>query len=331
MLSQVWGKDLALSVATMIVQSPALARRISLAPRRDVHAFAAYIQAHRGSHTVEQMAAAIVEADPRDLLAETIDGLHPRLHRLMDRLGAVALRLRVYRRLNETLHGPASDIVFDSKAISDELLGMVEQIAHDPALIAARKAIGGSALDLRRLQSTLAYLRASGLACDIEALPAHAGWKAIMRRVGNDIGRAKAPAIPFRAPDGWRWISDVDSLWSTGKALENCVASLSSGGEHYISELISGDAVFFASDDQPTTLAHIRRVGPNLWTLAETTMVGLRAEFTSKRQEFAVSLSACIADVGGQLLDEAPLSAMRSLAWRAARTTDDLEGVEDAA
>ena len=272
MLSQVWGSDLALHVATMIVQHPTLARRLSLAPRRDVHAVAAYIHAHRGCHTVEQMADAIVEAHPRDLLAQTIIGLHPRLHRLMDRLGPTALPLRVYARLNETLHGPASDIVLETEAISDELRGMVEQIADDPTLIAARKAIGGSALALRRLQSALAYLRASGLACDIEALPAHAGWKAIMRRVANDIGRAKAPSIPFRAPDGWRWIPDVQCLWSTGKALENCVASLTSGSDHYVSDLISGNAAFFVSDDELMMLAHVRRVGPGLWTLAETTM-----------------------------------------------------------
>ena len=93
--------------------------------------------------------AADVEArDVRDLLATALRNPHPRLFRMLDRLGPRALKMGVYRRLNDTLHGPAAAALLDDVELNDAVLRIAEQVAEDPVLLAARRAIGSSSADL---------------------------------------------------------------------------------------------------------------------------------------------------------------------------------------
>jgi hypothetical protein len=182
------------------------------------------------------------------------------------------------------------------------------------------------------LQHALTYLRAEGLSDDIEKLPPGAEWKSILRRISSDLGRARAPRASFEVPTGWRQIEDVAGLWQVGTALGNCVSSLRSGGDSYIGELIGEHAVYLAHNDEPVMLACVRKVGPNLWTLGETTTSRIGSDIMRARQVLRTGLINAIAATGGALLDQSPLSAIQSIVWRAEfGTGDDPDNLDEVA
>lgn len=79
-------------------------------------------------------------------------------------------------------------------------------------------------------------------------------------------------------------------------------------------------------------LACIQNVGPNLWTLSETTTSRNGSDIMKAREALRSNLITVIAETGGALLDNAPLSAIRSIAWRTEHgadedTLDDLDDV----
>jgi hypothetical protein len=331
-----WG-DTASIVASLVVVRPSLAARLMLASSRIVHSLAAYMQlAHSEGHAVGDIADALEHQHVRDLLGRAIPNPHPRLLGMLSRMGKTALDLSDYLRLNEVLHGPAGHLIQSAVEITPSRLAVADQIVTDPVLLAAHKAISWSASNVDILQDALTYLRITGLARDIEALPPGSGWRAILRRINADLGRARAPLPPFVAPAGWRHIETVAGLWLAGTALGNCVANMRSGSESYIANLISGEAIYLVHDAEPTMLACIRRVGPNLWIVAEKSMSRSNPAETATGAALISGLTACIAATGGKLLDLSPLSAIQHIAWRAERAEatvedDDLDGVEAAA
>jgi hypothetical protein len=333
MITQVWGETLAPVVAALIVDQPSLASRIVLASRRVVHALAAYIyHALESQHDTAQIAREIDRQDVRALLSLAISNPHPRFYRMLERLGPTALNMTTYQNLNDVLHGPAADLLMTADGITDSHLNLVGTIVADPVLLAARKAIAWSGADLQHLQHALVYLRAKGLSDDIEKLPPGAGWKSILRRISTDLGRARAPRASFEAPTGWRQIEDVAGLWRIGTALGNCVSSLRSGGDAYIRDLIAGHSVYLVHDDEPVILACIRKVGPNFWTLGETTTARIGSDIMRGCEALRTGLIKAIAATGGALLHGSPLLAMHSIAWRSERGTDDvLDDLDDVA
>jgi hypothetical protein len=153
----------------------------------------------------------------RELLAHAVPSLHPRLFSMFDRLGPTARNLDVYRRLNDALHGPAAEAIFEADQVSDHLLSLLDRIAKDRVLWAARKAIGTSDYGERSLTSALAFLRAHGLAFAIETLPPGSGWRAVLRRLKADLGRARGPVPAFLPPDGWRRVETMAQLWMSAR------------------------------------------------------------------------------------------------------------------
>lgn len=114
MIALVWGTSLGPVVAALIVDQPRLASRLALAPRRVMHALAAYIcHALAMQQDTAQIAREIERQDVRALLSQAIPNPHPRLYRMLDRLGPTALDMAVHTRLNEVLHGPAADLLLD--------------------------------------------------------------------------------------------------------------------------------------------------------------------------------------------------------------------------
>lgn len=331
MLTLVWGPTLAPVVSTLIVARPVLAQRLVLAPRRVVHAVAAFIHYAVGAqHDPKQIADEIEGQHVRVLLARAVTDPHRRLYRTLGRLGPSVLDGAFYPRLNTMLHGPAADVVLEAEEVTAHHLDLVAEIIADPVLLAARKAIGSSRSDLQHLQHTLVYLRIKGWADDIEKLPPGSGWKAVMRRISSDLGRARAPEVTFGVPAGWRHVASVADLWRVGTAMGNCVASLHSGGDGYIHQLISGDAVYLVRDGKPMMLACIRNVGPNLWTLAETSASRPGPDIVAARKMLREGLRGSIREIGGALLEQSPLSSIQTLAWRGARDTDaEVGGLED--
>jgi len=137
------------------------------------------------------------------------------------------------------------------------------------------------------------------------------------------LGRALAPNASFDVPAGWRQVQCVAELWSLGTAMGNCVASLSSGGDEHIEQLISGEAVYLAHDNEPIMLACVRKVGPKLWTLAETNTSRPGSSIMTTRKVLHASLTSNISKTGGALLDRSPIASMQSMAWRASRGADE--------
>lgn len=234
MVTLVWGNNLAPVVSALIVDKPGLASRFVLAPRRVVHSLAAYIHhAIEAQHDITRIGADIEGREVRALLSKAVVNPHPQLYRMLDRLGPTALEMATYRRLNDVLHGPAGSLLLDTDEITDSHLNVLINSVTDPVLLAARKAIKWSDTDLRHLKHALKYLRVKGLSNDIEKLPEGAGWKAILRRISSDVGRARAPTASFAIPTGWRQVENVAGLWQVGTALGNCVSSFRSGVESH--------------------------------------------------------------------------------------------------
>jgi hypothetical protein len=299
-----------------------------LAPARVIHALSAYVQASTAEgHDTASVADALLSTDIRELLARAVPNPHSRLFQLLDRLDTPAKSLDAYQRMNSLLHGPGSKLLLDSQTISVGQLALTERIAADPVLLAARRAIGSSDFNLTLLTSTLAYLRTSKLASAIEELPDGAGWRALCRRIKADLGRAQAPKPPFRIPDGWCHVVDVASLWHVGRELENCASGLSNGNEH-IRHLIAGTAVYIVTTATPTTLAMIECVGPTLWKLGD---IGSRGQWQEPRDKLIKGLTESLAEIGHTLLEDDPLQAMHTISWRAERTNDGLDGLDEAA
>ena len=334
MIRATWGDALAPTVAVLIVERPHLAHRLALAPRRVLHALSAFIM-----HALEQgagtssIAADVDTLDIRNLLGRAIPTVHRRLYGLLDRAGEQARPLAFYRRTNSILCGPAASLLLSSDAVDEACLRVVEQLVSEPALLAAHKAIGRSDHSLHQLKAVLAYLRATGLALDVEQLPSGAGWRSIKRRLTADLGRAVAPPLPFRCPTGWRHVDRLSDLFDLGRQFGNCVAGISSGGSHHLVQFISGAEVFLASDGEPA-LASALSVGPHLWVLAETAIGRQHLGGSPLIGGLRIALGEVLAEAGHMLLEIAPASAMQSISWHAEPNDglgEDDDGIDVAA
>lgn len=328
MIAAVWGEQLSPVVAALIVERPQLGHRLALAPRRVLHVLAAYI-----AHALEQgvstpcIAADVDVQDIRDLLGRAIPAAHPRLYGMLDRIGEQAQPLAFYQRVNQVLSGPASALLLGSDMVDEACLRVVEQLVSEPALLAAHKAIGRSHYSLAQLKSVLAYLRAAGLALDVEHLPSGAGWRSIKRRLTADLGRAAAPPLPFRCPAGWQHVARLSDLFDLGRQFGNCVAGISGGGTHHLVQFISGEEVFLASEGEPA-LASVQNVGPSLWIVAETALGRHHTGRSPLLGALRIALGEALAEAGHTLLEIAPVSAIQSISWHA-KSSDDLGEDDD--
>ena len=301
-----------------------------MAPRRVLHALAAHI-----AHALEMdvsapdIAAELGTKDVRVLLGRAIPDAHPRLFGMLDRVGERAVPLAFYRRLNRLLSGPASAAVLEHERIGEVCLRVAEALAREPVLLAARRAIGQSEHNLHQFRSVLAFLRATGLARDIEQVPHGAGWHSVVRRLTADLGRAVAPPLPFRCPPGWQHVAVLSDLFGLGKKLGNCVSGVGGGGTHHLLHFVDGEEVFFVSDGEQTALASVQNVGPRLWVIAQLAIRRHQPSLSPMVGNLRVALSEVLADAGHVLLEVAPISAFQSTAWSAessaAQDADDLD------
>lgn len=232
-------------------------------------------------------------------------------------MGDRSLPLAFYRRVNEILHGPASDLLLACEVVNEPGLGIIEVIAKDPVLLAAQKAIGSSHSNLNVMVSALAFVRASGLAVDVEQLPTGSGWRALKRRVTADLARASAPTLKFRKPEGWAHVEKMSDMLRISIEMENCVASFGGGGGHHLFNFISGNEVFFVSETEPLTLVAVQNVGPGLWKITEMEGAARASATFPHFQELRDPLNKALAEVGHMLLETAPASALQSITWRA--------------
>lgn len=318
MIASVWGTALSTTVAALIVERPRLGHRLALAPRRVVHGLSAYIL-----HALEQnldasaIAADVDVRDIRDLLADAIPNVHPRLFGLFNRVGDKSMPLAFYRRANDLLRGPASDLVLASEVVNEPSLGVIAVIAADPVLLAAQKAISNNNSNLNTVISAVAFVRASGLAVDVEQLPMGSGWRALKRRIKADLARASAPPLKFPQPKGWKHVDTVSEMLRIGTEMENCVASFGGGGGHHLFNFMSGNEIFFISEAEPLTLAAVQDVGPGLWQITQMEGAARASGTFPQPRQLRDPLNKALAEVGHKLLETAPASALQSITWRA--------------
>ncbi len=318
MIASVWGPTLSTTVAALIVERPHLGYRLALAQRKVVHGLAAYIL-----HALEQnlgapaIAAEVDARDIRDLLACAVPNIHPRLWGMLDRLGDKSLSLAFYRQVNEILRGPASDLLLACEVVNEPGLGIIEVIAQDPVLLAAHKAIGNNNSNLNVVVSAVAFVRASGLAVDVEQLPTGSSWRALNRRITTDLARAIAPPLKFRQPEGWRHVETMSEMLRIGIEMENCIATFRGSGGHHLFNFMSGIEVFFISEAEPFTLAAVQDVGPGLWMITQMEGAARVSGTLPPFRELREPLNKALAEVGHKLLETAPASALQSINWRA--------------
>lgn len=323
MLATVWGA-LAPTVADMIVSRPDLGRQLSLAPPWVIHSVAAYTEAMLADKLLpNEIAVAVESQHARDLLAEAVPDPHPRVVPMLGRLEPRVADLAFYRRLNRALGGPAAPLLLESETITNSVLTVAEQIAHDPVLLAARRVFATFPHYVGSLSAALAYVRGLGLADQIERLPPSAGWRSVLRRLKADLGRAPARPPPFTVPDRWRAIRTLDDLWEVGRAMENCVRNSGFGGDHHMIDLILGTTIFLANDATEggtTMLAAIKRVGSSTWVVEQLQAKGSRAEFRERREALLSGLKQAASAIGHSMFESCPLGVLSAVRYR-------LEGV----
>ena len=269
MLIATWG-DLAGLVARLIRARPGIAARLALAPARAIHATAAYLH-HAGASGCadDAIACAVKRRAPRDLLREVLPAMHPRLYRLLDRAGPQARPFSFYRRLDAGLHGAASAVLLRAQNLGSDTLDLADLIAADPVLLTVKGGLDVGVYGMQCLGTALAYVRALGLARDVEMLPRGAGLPALVRRIEADLGRGRPPPAPFPVPVGWRPVETVAELWAIGRALQNCVGGMRGSGVDHVSSFLGGGEVILVSMTEPIVLASIASAGSNLWHVAQ--------------------------------------------------------------
>ena len=243
------------------------------------------------------------------------------------RFGGRVRKAEFYAALNEALHGAAGDLLLRGEKIDREAVEAMEQVVRDPVLLAARHTVGRSQRNVRMMAGILSYLRGAGLAKTVEELPEGSGWSAILRRIEDDLARARAPSPPFAPPEGWEVIEDVRTLWQVGRHLANCVAGLATGHTECLGDLIVGRTVFLVRHDEPELLAAIRRVGLAVWVVEQIAGRKNAAPAHEDRMAFQQALSDRMTAAGDALVEENPLRALAELSRRARRSS--MNGFDD--
>lgn len=313
LLRSVWG-DLTPVVAAMVAARPAVAARILLAPPEAAHAVAAFLHAQvaRGDADPAALAGAVATTHARRLLRDAIAGCDPRLYRLLGRCGEGVHGPDFYTRLNAALAGPLRAALLLRPRLSPDTLDAAARIAADPVLAACGAAALAHRGHLEDLEAALAFLRAHGLARDIEALPPGSGWRAVAARVAADLARAATPPAPWPIPPGWSQPARWREVAEAGRLAGNCLASLPLS-LHLLDQWMAGRAVVLAATVRPG-LATVERCGPTVWRLTEIdARAGGLAAHIAARVDLEAALVAGMASAGHRLLAREPVGALRAL------------------
>lgn len=307
MLTRVWG-HLAPVIAKLIVERPVLASRLALAPKRVIHAVAVYVGwADEKGLSIPEIAADIDQYDIRTLLPNAVPGLHPRFYTLLGRVSGQVLRRDIYLRLNTALNGPASALLLSTSRIHPANLDMLEQVGADRVLLAARKAVGHDTSRGRALRDALAYLRALGVADQIEALPPGSGWRAIQRRIEKDLGRVPIPPPNFKGPAGWRPLGNVAEVTEVGRRFENCLARWTSYSAAHFMRVMLGDVVLLVTEAPTPMVAEVERIGAQVWRLGTVVGRNNKSADTEVQEALFNALSASMKAAGHKLLNGNPV------------------------
>lgn len=326
-------------VAAALRGRPALTARLALAPRRAIHAVAAFVQssaADRDEHGTDQaFAERLLNDHPRDLLAAALGvAPHPRLYRLLDRAALPAWPVADYAALDRLLRMGADDALArdnDREIEARNVASVARLLDGDPTLLRARLACteGGSR---QALAAVLAVLRASGVAEPVETLPDGSGHAALARRLRRAVAALGSPHAAFPAPPGWKVVASVADLWLVGARLRVCCAGRTWGAAHYASKLASGASVFLHGSGSDggggDVLAEVARLPGGVW--AVEAIRGAR----NARPPAGRSADALTTALRAQGLAVASMQFEQALNWlvprhAAGRAAADLDDAQD--
>jgi hypothetical protein len=306
MLTRVWG-SISPTIAKMIVERPSLASRLALAPRRVIHAVAVYVGwAEEKRLTIPEIATNVDQNDIRTLLPKAVPDLHSGFFRILGRISGRVLERTQYLRLNAALNGPAAPLLLATKTIHPASIDMLEQVGADRVLLAAWRAVESNPFRGRALRDALAYLRALGVANEIEKLPPGSGWSAIQRRTEKDLGRLPIPHPPFDVPAGWSPVADIAGLTEVGRRFENCLAKWTCHGAQHFIRAILGETVLLVTEAPAPLLAEVERVGPQVWRIGNVVGPKSRSVDEGVHEGLFEDLRASMAVVGHKLISGNP-------------------------
>lgn len=225
---------------------------------------------------------------------------------------APARSLAFYQEMDDAVKGPMAHLLLARPIITGHHLDLLRRIARDPVLVAVRNSVFADVRHLDSLEAALDFLRHTGLARDVEAMPSGSGWRAIARRVEADLDRAEAPAAPFAIPAGWRQLRTLRDVRALGALLANCASGYES--PCILRPWFSGTAVFLAAEGDRAGLATVHTCGDGAWWLGEIHMEPRGTHVPNPvTAMLSAALSLAMVSVGHRLLHCDPIVAIRTL------------------
>ncbi|NGM24338.1 hypothetical protein G3576_30400 [Roseomonas stagni] len=199
-------------------------------------------------------------------------GAPPRLFRVLDRAGPTVHAAEFYRRLGAAAVSPFAEVVLGATRPVDMALlrhieglaGVGDAIQRLPASVLSDVTATGA------IGALAAVLRSYGRDADaaLANLPHGAGVSAIYCRLTDALSTLSAPVAPMPLPTGMRQVMSVGDLRAIGRRLDLCVRdALHSGAKHWMA-LLEGHAIYLTTD-HPDGLVELRRVGPDLVSIAD--------------------------------------------------------------
>lgn len=306
--------DLAPRVAQILRADPALAIRLTFAPREAIHSIGAYLHlAADPEASPADLAAKIAATHPRDLLREALPDCPARLYRALDRAGDQVLQRRFYERLGAVCRGPYGERFLRSGSVGPYRVDFYEKLElMHPITQRLAVAMPEETSLLQCLDTMVRLLRARMLLSDADVhLDKKAGVAAVARLVTYAADHLRAPEPPFSIPPYLRLIRTGKELREHGKRLGNCISSFRGFGSNHLFRLAEGSTVYMASDE-PAYMVALTRAGPGLWWLEEARGAGheiLTYEDNAK-------LMQSLRDAGVTVVPEEPSQAFSRIIGR---------------
>ncbi|MBC9176159.1 hypothetical protein [Pseudoroseomonas ludipueritiae] len=239
----IFGNDAA-AMAQVIRAAPDLGRRLALAPRRAVHALAAFLasEAARRLNGAE-LIAELRTHHPRDLLHAALPGCDRRLYKTLNRAALPAWSLAEYAMVDALLRAEVGAVTSGTGPLTRARVATWHECLGEEPAFARWLAPFDDTADRAGLRVVLTWLRHAGLLTE-PAPEGEAEPIAVSRAVVRMISQAKGPEAPFVVPEGWQQLRSARELLAMGRRLGNCLRATDRSAPQSIQHLLTGQVVF---------------------------------------------------------------------------------------
>jgi hypothetical protein len=239
-----------------------------LAPTRDIHARAAFVQASCAMGAAEEDVAVRLATDPpRRLLAQALGDVHPRLFRLLDRATLPAWSLAAYRDLDQGLRDGTDDVL-PPGAIQPASVKLLAVLHTSDVLRRARHALRDVEM-AESLLSVLEALRRIGSGRAVEQIANQCKAAALKRAVRRDIAHLPSPHVYVQAPSGWRVLATLAQVWRIGRTMRHCLQpGWAWDHSERILDFLTG-RTFYLHHSEEQVIGELRQSLGGAWFVAE--------------------------------------------------------------